>query len=129
MKWLHLHHIRVAVSKPGILIPEFYSPFLHTCLRALPYTFRNVEAPEGTCVQLLVTYEITEAWRLVKRRGQWVLSEEENLKPTTVLTVDGNAAWKLFSKSWRAADARPFVKIEGDTRLAEQVLEMVSFMA
>lgn len=128
-KWLHQQQIRDAVNRPGILNEKYYSPFLETVMRALPFTFKNVEAPIDTAIQLDVAHEIVDSWYLVKRESGWELFKE---KPALVMAhvhLEGHAAWKLFSKSWRAEDVRAYVKINGDQRLGEQVLQLVSFMA
>ncbi len=128
-KWLHQQQIRDAVNKPGILTQKYFSPFLETVIRALPFTFKNVEAPVDTAIQLDIAHEVVDTWYLVKRESGWELFKE---KPALVIThvhLEGHAAWKLFSKSWRAEDVRAYVRITGDQRLGEQVLQLVSFMA
>jgi hypothetical protein len=128
-KWLHQQQIRDAVDKPGILTQEFFTPFLETILYALPLTFREVEASEGTCLQLSVKSGHLDSWFLTRAQSTWVLSRINHAVVHAHLTIEAHAAWKLFSKSWRPNDARPFIEISGDRLLAEKALEMVSFMA
>lgn len=64
-----------------------------------------------------------------ERESGWELGKEKTASIATHVRIEGSAAWKLFSKSWRAKDARTFVKVEGDQVLGEQVLKLVSFMA
>lgn len=128
-KWLHQQQIRDAVNKPGILNSTYFLPFMETVLRGLPYTFRDVQAAEGTCVQILIRIEKDESWFLTKQEEIWCLSRTEKTKVTASVWLDANAAWKLFSKSWRPEEVMPFVKLSGDRLLAEKVLSLVSFMA
>lgn len=128
-KWLHQQQIRDAVNKEGILNEEFYTPFLETAMRALPYTFRNINAEEGTSIRIAVRHEVLDAWYLVQQNSSWILTKEEQSSPDASLLIEGHAAWKLFSKSWRAQDAAPFVNKEGDIALADHALNMVTFMA
>lgn len=128
-KWLHQQQIRDAVNKSGILNQKYYSPFLETTMRALPFTFKNVAAPIDTVIQLDVAHEVVDSWYLVKLESGWELFKDKPSVTVTHVHIEGHAAWKLFSKSWRAEDARAFVKIEGDQVLGEQVLKLVSFMA
>jgi Mycothiol maleylpyruvate isomerase N-terminal domain len=128
-KWLHQQQIRDAVNKPAILNQKYYSPFLETVMYALPFTFKNVGAPTDTAIQLDIAHEVVDSWYLVKRESGWELFKQKPLVILTHVYIEGHAAWKLFSKSWRAEDVRPYVKIEGDQRLGEQVLQLVSFMA
>lgn len=128
-KWLHQQQIRDAVNKPGILNQKYYSPFLETVMRALPFTFKNEEAYTNTTIQIDIAHEVVDSWYLVKTESEWVVVKERPLTITSHVRLEGQVAWKLFSKSWRAEDVRAYVKIEGDQRLGEQVLQLVSFMA
>jgi hypothetical protein len=128
-KWLHQQQIRDAVNKPGILTPEYFLPFLHSSFRALPHTFRFVEAKDGTCLRIRIDVVAEESWYLLREHQGWSVSRTAPAKPSAMLHINANAAWKLFSKSWIAADARPFIKISGDVMLAEKALSLVSFMA
>lgn len=127
-KWHHQQQIREAVNKPGIMTKEFYEPFLQTFMQALPHTYRNTDAYEGTVVKVTVTGEGGGDWYLIKH-DNWEISDEEFLMPQAHTTIDGTIAWKLFSKSWRKKEAAPYVTIEGDKELGEVVLEMISVMA
>ncbi|MGB8192377.1 MAG: maleylpyruvate isomerase N-terminal domain-containing protein [Chitinophagaceae bacterium] len=127
-KWHHQQQIREAVNKPGIITQELYHPFLETFMRALPYTYRDVHAENGVVVKITITGEGGGDWYLLKKE-KWELVSEINTVPVAHTTIDGNVAWKLFSKSWRKDDALPFVKIEGDQGLGGVVLGMVAVMA
>lgn len=127
-KWHHQQQIRDAVNKPGIITEEFYQPFLQTFMQALPHTYRNTRAYEGSVVKISVTGEGGGDWYLIKK-NEWEFSDEEYLMPEAHTTIDGDIAWKLFSKSWRKDDAMPYIKIEGNEELGEVVLEMISVMA
>lgn len=128
-KWLHQQQIRDAVNKPGILTPEYFIPFLETSLRGLPHTFKEVRVEEGTTLQITITLPQEESWYLTQEYGRWVVGRKTQRHPNSILTIDAPAAWKLFSKSWRPEDAKPYTKISGDIALAEQALNLVSFMA
>ncbi len=49
-KWHHQQQIREAISKQGIMNREFFFPVMDTFMRALPHTYKNVHATEGTCI-------------------------------------------------------------------------------
>jgi uncharacterized protein (TIGR03083 family) len=44
-RWHHQQHIRDAVGKPGFKEPKFLAPVLDAFVRALPHTYREVDAP------------------------------------------------------------------------------------
>ena len=128
-KWLHQQQIRDAVNRPGILTSEYFLPFLESSFRALPHTFKNVEAKDGTCLHIGIMLTQEESWYLIREQGGWSVSRKASTKTDASLHIEADAAWKLFSKSWRPEDARPYTKISGDAVLAEKALTLVSFMA
>jgi len=127
-KWHHQQQIRDAVNKPGILTEELYRPFLDTFMRALPYTYRNVNAPKGAVVKVTITGVGGGDWYLIEN-DQWQLSDMKIEQANAHTVIDGNIAWKLFSKSWRRKDVLDYVTIEGDKKLGDVVLDMISVMA
>ena len=127
-KWHHQQQIREAVNKPGIMTAELYHPFLATFMKALPFTYRHTPAPEGMVLQFTLTGVGGGDWYLVKK-ANWELTHAPTAAPAAHTTIDGTVAWKLFSKSWRRQDVLQYVTIEGDQRLGDVVLDMVSVMA
>jgi hypothetical protein len=128
-KFLHQQQIRDAVNKPGLMTREFFYPFMNVFMYALPHTYRDVSAADGTSVKMIVTSEIGGSWYLLRQNGRWVLTETEIDKPTTEVIIGPEEAWPLFSKSKRPEDIRHKVVINGDQSLGETALTMVSVMA
>jgi uncharacterized protein (TIGR03083 family) len=127
-KWHHQQQIREAIDKPGIMTENLYHPFLDTFMRALPFTYRNTAAPEGTVLQFTLTGLGGGDWYLTKQ-ANWQLAKTPAAPPTAHTTIDGSIAWKLFSKSWRRPDVKDYVNIQGDQLLGDVVLDMISVMA
>jgi len=128
-KFLHQQQIRDAVNKQGIMTKELFYPFIDTFMFALPHAYRNVEAENGTIIQLNVSSEIGGSWFLVRENEKWILKKENNLRSSSIIAIDPDTAWKLFSKSLRAADVSSKVELEGDKDLGAVALEMISVMA
>ena len=128
-KFLHQQQIRDAVNKPGLMTREFYYPFIDIFMLALPHTYGDTGASTGTTIKVTVTSEIGGSWFLVREESNWKLTEEITQNPTSTVTIDPNTAWKLFSKSWRPEQVKEKVLIEGDQKLGEVALTMVSAMA
>ncbi|HAA10389.1 MAG TPA: hypothetical protein DCE41_01335 [Cytophagales bacterium] len=128
-KWHHQQQIREAVGQPGILNQEFYLPVLQTFFLALPHTFRQVEAPLGTVVSATISAEAGGTWHLTKQEKGWVLTEQPEQEASAKVEIPLDVSWKLFTKSLRPHDVEDQILKTGDTRLAQQVLEMVSVMA
>ena len=128
-KWLHQQQIRDAVNKPGLLTREYFYPFINTFMFALPHTYRNVNASNGTVIKITITTEIGGVWFLSRVNDQWQLSNEVFDRPTTEVSIEPDIAWRLFSKSIRPEEIKTGIAISGDITLGETALTMVSVMA
>jgi uncharacterized protein (TIGR03083 family) len=134
-RWHHQRQICLAVGRATpIDARRLYHPVLDTFLRALPFTYRNLEAPEGSLVGVQVEGEAGGDW-FVRRSGSkagWELLYDVPDPPASRVVIDLADAWRLFTKRTDRATARarfPGIRIEGDVELGERVLEMVSIMA
>ncbi len=126
-KFIHQQQIRHALDKPGITHKEFFSPFIDTFMRALPYTYRQTDAPEGTVVQVSVSSDAGGDWFIIKTKKSWDLTTPQPADAR--LLLDPETAWQVFSKGIPPAVAKERVSIEGNSSLAEVALNMVSVMA
>jgi uncharacterized protein (TIGR03083 family) len=127
-RWHHQQQIREAVNKPGILTRQFYYPVLDTFMMALPYNYKNIEAKANTVIEIVISGEAGGNWFLTKQ-DKWLLGKGNELPVAASVHIDGNIAWKLFTKSWRKKDAMPYISVKGNIELAMPVLEMVAVMA
>lgn len=128
-KWIHQQQIRDAVNKPGLMTKELFYPFIDTFMQALPHTYRDVVADEGTVIKIIISTEIGGNWFLVRKNNSWQLSYTVETEPTTTVTIPPGIAWKLFSRSISSANAWKDVAITGNEILGEKALTMVSVMA
>ncbi|GAA0879854.1 maleylpyruvate isomerase family mycothiol-dependent enzyme [Algoriphagus jejuensis] len=128
-KFLHQQQIREAVAKPGIMTREFFHPFLDSLMQAFPHTFRDIIYPTGTVVSLEISSEIGGTWSLIRTEHIWMLRKEAFAESTTLVTMEPDTAWKLFSKSWKPEAVLDIVDIKGDQKLGRKVLDIVAFMA
>jgi uncharacterized protein (TIGR03083 family) len=132
-RWHHQRQVALAVGRPTpIDARHFYHPVLETFLRALPFTYRGVEAPVGTTVRITITGEAGGDWFVRKAGSGWELRYESDRAPASTVVIHQADAWLLFTKRTDRATARarfPSIRVEGDAELGEVVLEMVSIMA
>jgi uncharacterized protein (TIGR03083 family) len=128
-RWLHQQHIRDAVDRPGMKEPRFFAPVLETFVRALPHTFREVEAADGTHVRLAVSGEAGGAWSLVKEERRWVLGRDVTGLAHAEVIVDQDTAWRLLTKGLTKDQAVTRCTFEGDRSLGTRVLDTVSIIA
>jgi hypothetical protein len=132
-RWHHQRQIALAVGRPTpIDARRLYHPVLDTFLRALPFIYRGVDAPEGTAVCVRIEGEAGGDWWVVKTEADWDSLDEAPERPAARAVIDQSDAWRLFTKRTDRATARarfPGIRIEGDAGLGGRVLEMVSIMA
>jgi len=127
-RWHHQQQIRDATGRPPLYDARYFDPVIDTFVRALPYTYRNVDAPEGTAIVLQITEPISRSWTLTRTRVSWSLVQGGEAAPT-VITMIGDTAWRLFTKGLSAEAAAAQVEIDGDERYGRPVLSMVSIIA
>ena len=128
-RWHHQQHIRDAVGKPGAFGPEFLTPVLSAFVRALPVTFRAVDAPVKTAVTLNITGPAGSAWSVVREENGWKLYQGAAQAPEAVVDLPEDIAWRLFTRGIAPAQARERARLTGNLPLGELVLETVSILA
>jgi hypothetical protein len=128
-RWHHQQHIRDAVGKPGLTAPRYLAPALDTFVRALPHTYRDVGADDGTLVCLTISGESGGQWFLLRERGEWRLYVEAIQPPQTEVIVDQDLAWRLFTRAVGKDQALAKATVKGDPLLGLRMLEVVSIIA
>lgn len=128
-RWHHQQHVRDAVGAPGQAVRRFLYPVLATFAHALPAAFRQVDASEGTTVQLHVEGEAGGDWSVARAGGAWRLYLGAPATPAARVTLDQSTAWRLYTRGIRLADARRIAGLEGDAHLAERVLGAIAIIA
>jgi uncharacterized protein (TIGR03083 family) len=133
-RWIHQSQIRDAVGAPALTQPRLFLPLLDTMVRALPHTLRDTQAPEGTHLRLDVTGlgpadAAAVQWSLVRESSRWSLFDTCPAEAAATVRMDGDTAWRLFTKGIPKVEALARVRIEGDARLGGKVLETVSIIA
>ena len=128
-KWIHQQQIRDALNRPGLMTRDLFYPFINTFMCALPQTYKYVDATVGTSVMVKVTTELGGEWHINKTEEGWVLRHTTRVEPLTVVEIDPDTAWRLFSKGIMPEEALEKVKITGAQELGMVALGMISVMA
>jgi uncharacterized protein (TIGR03083 family) len=115
-RWHHQQQIRDAAGREPL--DEFLPPVIETFVRALPFTYRDVDASDGTALVVKID---AATWSLV-REENWRLYDGEADKPATVITLSGDKAWRIFTRQ----KIDPRATVEGDARYAQPLLKMVT---
>ncbi len=122
-RWHHQQQIRVAVGKPGIMTQEFYFPVLDCFMRALPYTYRNVEAEPGSLAQFNISGECGGSWYLFRDSNGWKLIASPAGESISETTINQEIAWRVFTKGIAADEAGPQVRVSGDETIGLHILK------
>jgi uncharacterized protein (TIGR03083 family) len=133
-RWIHQSQVRDAVGAPALTEPRLFLPLLDTLVRALPHTFLDTEAPEGTHVRLEIGGVGAQGlaplqWSLVREGPRWALFDICPAEPAATVRMDADTAWRLFTKGISKAEALACVRIEGDAGVGEKILDTVSIIA
>jgi uncharacterized protein (TIGR03083 family) len=121
-RWHHQQQIRDAVGAPHLLDRQWLFPTLEISVRALPFTYKDVAAPEGAMVRFEVQGDAGGAWSLLHRGGGWSLFAGAEDAATARVRLDADAAWRLFFKALSPEEANQRVVIEGDVALGRVCL-------
>ncbi|MBI3241138.1 MAG: maleylpyruvate isomerase N-terminal domain-containing protein [Chloroflexi bacterium] len=128
-KWLHQQHIREAVGQPVLSKRKWLFPVLDAFMRALPHTYRDVAASEGTALSFNILGEAGGEWSLLRQSGVWRLYSGQHPAAVSIVSLSQDTAWRLFTKGLSQDAALAQVQIEGNKELGAGVLGMVAIMA
>nr|WP_294943143.1 maleylpyruvate isomerase N-terminal domain-containing protein [uncultured Mucilaginibacter sp.] len=129
-KWHHQQQIRDAVGKPGLMNKELFFPLIDTFMYALPHTYHNTQAEEGTVIKFTVSTDAGGDWFLKRAAGKWELLKElspEQIDASVIISPD--TAWKLFTKAISPEKAMAVSTMQGNNALAMPMFSMISVMA
>ncbi len=127
-RWLHQQQIRQALNDQTLLQSKFYHPFLEISMQALPHFYKNIEANNGDTLKVEIVGEAGGIWCIVKKDDEWIFTQENEINPKSLIYIDQQIAWLLFSGGINPMDASQYYQIHGDVNLASQVLKMKSVM-
>lgn len=127
-RWHHQQQIRVAVNKPGIMTREFYFPVLDCFMRALPYTYRNVDAKPGSFAQFIISGECGRSWYLLRDSDGWKLIASPAGEMLSETMIPQEIAWRIFTKGIAADEAKLQVRVSGDESTGLHILNMISIV-
>jgi len=119
-RWHHQMQIRDAVGAPSVLLqPQWMTPLLDFSVRALPHSYRAVEAAPGATVVLNVTGETTGSWTLLRDSAGWRITSGAVARPGATVELAADDAWRLL---YNAPVDRSRIHVSGDAALAAPML-------
>ncbi len=127
--WMHHQHVCEAVGVTSLKDAQFLQAVLSTFIHCLPRTYAATPAPEGTSIQVVITGTGGGAWQLVREADRWRLYAQTDLAPTSVVTLDSDTAWKLFTKGLAPEEISTRLEVEGDQPLGRVMETAIAIIA
>lgn len=128
-RWHHQQQIRLAAGAPPLDDPQLSEPVFDAFLRALPYRYREADAPGGAALVVRIEGRRPYVYTLRRDGPAWTLFRGEALQPAAKITLDEQTAWLLFTKGIRPDAARAKAALEGEPRLTAPYFQVLSVMA
>lgn len=129
-RWHHQQQVRLAVNAPLLVGSRWLRPLLAVSVLALPRVYADVPAAPGVAVSLRILGEAGGSWRLRRGPQAWRLEEGQPDEPAAAtISLDQDAAWRIFFKMLVPEEARRLVRCEGEPALAEAFLSARAVMA
>ncbi|GAB2870237.1 maleylpyruvate isomerase family mycothiol-dependent enzyme [Streptomyces mayteni] len=126
--WTHRQQIRHATGQETDPDPRLLSVVLDTFMRALPHTLREVEAPTGTHVRMRIDGPAGGSWTVTAAGDGWSLAEPGSERPTAIVRLDAETAWRLCTRGIQPDDALAVARVDGERELAEAACQIVSII-
>lgn len=128
-RWYHQQQMRAVLGRPGLTEPQYMAPVLDTFLRALPHTYRDVVAVDGTAINIQITGEAGGNWVLLRRKDGWALQAGEALDAAAQVSLPGDTTWRLFSRGITVNDALSQAVCTGSEQWTRPFFNAVAIIA
>src|SRR5262249_21098293 len=127
-KWHHQAQIRDAVGTQGLMSRKWLHPVLELAMYALPFAFRNTDAPDGSALHINIDGEAGGEWSLLREKNQWKLTEEMVQNPIAQVMMNADTAWRHFFNGLKSDEAKRQIQATGDATLCATFLTVRSVM-
>jgi len=128
-RWVHQQQIRDATDRGGLQERRFKAPVLATFVHALPRTYRQVAAPVGTEIELIVDGPAGGRWRIVRADDSWELRPGSATRAQATVRTDDDVMWRLATRGIAAETARSRSQVTGDAALTEPFFSTLAIIA
>ncbi|MEO8396119.1 MAG: maleylpyruvate isomerase N-terminal domain-containing protein [Chloroflexota bacterium] len=128
-RWMHHQHICDAINISSLKEADMIHAVMEMFIRALPHTYSNIVVPDGSAITLWLIGIGGGSYTVVRLDERWQIFSHSDMQPACTVSLPVETAWRLFTKGITSDQARQEVIIEGDMKLAEPLLHMVSILA
>lgn len=126
-RWHHQDQVREAVGAAPLAESRWLRPVLEASLLALPHAFRDVEAEEGTTIQLRVEGEAGGDWML-RKQDTWSVTSGSHPAPASIVTASDLVMCRLLLHRLPPAEAARLVRADGETAFIAPLLNARAVM-
>lgn len=113
-KWHHQAQIRDAVGAPGLMSRRWLYPVFELSMYALPHSFRLVNAPAGSVLNITIDGEAGGEWSIVRSEDRWLLKAEKKDNASASVRMDADTAWRVFFNALGREEAERKIAASGD---------------
>lgn len=124
--WVHRRQLAAAIGRAPVGDPAADHAVLGTMLHALPYRLRDIAHPDGASVRVVVHGTGAGAWSAQSDGSRWQLVEGPGPAPAAAVEVDGDLAWRRWTRGATAKEMRAGAYTGGDEALCSAVLDLVA---
>lgn len=128
-KWHHQQQIREATGRPLLVQKKWLSPLISTLIRGVPAVYnKHVTNVKNEIIKIYILGITDNIWFLANEYGDWQLFEANNKSADTIIEIDVDTAWRLFTKNITEDEALRRINVSGNTELGNLITKTVSFM-
>jgi len=128
-KWHHQQQIREATGRPLLVQKKWLSPLISTLIRGVPAVYnKHVTNVKNEKIKIYISGIIDNIWLLAIENDDWQLFKADNKTADTIIEMDVDTAWRLFTKNITEDEALMRINVSGNTELGNLITKTVSFM-
>lgn len=120
--WHHGAQVREAVGAGPFPEPAWLRAVIEISLHALPHTYRDVAAQNGTSVVIEIAGPAGGAWTLRRVGARWAVGEAPASRVDATVRMADDTAWRLFFNALPPDAAERSLTMEGDRALLTPLL-------
>lgn len=128
-KWHHQQQIREATGRPLLVEEQWLLPLINTLIRGVPPVYnKHVPNANNEKIKIYISGVIDEAWLLAIENNHWQLFKADNETPDTIIEIDDDTAWRIFTKNITEDEALRRINVSGNHELGSLIIKTVSYM-
>jgi uncharacterized protein (TIGR03083 family) len=124
--WVHRRQLSAAVGRAPEVDHHVDRVVLQTLLHALPHRLAQAAPDASGAVAITLTGTGAASWHARREQGRWTLQPGDSSEQVAWVELDGDLAWRRWTRGASAAEVRHGTRWGGDPALVDVVLDLVS---